>query len=93
MDEKIEKHGRLFISHEVLQQEKWMVDQVISAAMLELRKYTGYTGYLKSATKRTGDFSLVISNDKLEPALVDFIGIPSKGRAAIVQELFVYEQP
>lgn len=83
------KIGTLYISHEVLQHEKWLTDQVISAAMSQLSKYKGQDGFLKPSTVRKGDYSLLLSEGRLSPTVAIWIGIPGKARAAIVQELFV----
>jgi len=83
------KVGTLFVSNEVLQQEDWLVKQAISAAIPLLNKYKGLDGLLKPSRIRKGDFSLVIAELKAEPIIVNFIGIPGKAKAPIVQELFV----
>ena len=88
MSDEIVSVGRLFIAHEVLQNEKWIVDQVVSAAKSQLNKYKPLDGFLTPSSVRTGDFSLVLSNYKPSPIIVEFIGIPGRGRAAIIQELF-----
>lgn len=89
MDEQVLTIGTLYIAKEVLQNEKWMLDQVITASMLQMRKYLGLDGFLRPSKVRTGDFSLVIADYKVSPIVVNFIGIPGRSRTAIVQELFV----
>lgn len=89
MEEEILTLGTLYISHEVLQMDKWIRDQAISAAMIQMRKYLGLEGLLKPSKIRTGDFSLVMADLKVSPILVSFIGIPGRNRASIVQELYV----
>lgn len=89
MAEEILKLGTLYIAHEVLQHEKWIVDQAINASKSQLNKYKGLSGFLKPSPIRTGDFSLVLADYKLDPIVATFIGIPGRQRAAIVQELYV----
>ena len=88
MTEPVLTVGTLYISREVLQYEKWMVDQVISGAMSMLSKYMGLDGFLKPSVGRKGDFSLTICDLKVSPVVVVFIGVPGRSRASIVQELF-----
>lgn len=90
MNDSVLKVGTLYISREVLQHDKWMVDAAITSAMSQLNKYMGLDGYLKSSPVRRGDFSLTIADHKVSPVVVTFIGIPGKARAPIVQEMFVY---
>lgn len=81
--------GTLFISQEVLQQEKWLVDAAIQAAQLQMRKYKGLHGFLKPSPVRSGDFSLILGTYKTQPAVATWIGIPGRAKAPIIQELFV----
>lgn len=83
--------GTLWISKEVLQKEKWLIDQAISASMIQMKKYKGLHGFLKPSVIRLGDFSLVLCDYKLTPAVATFIGIPGRSRAPIVQELFIMD--
>ena len=81
--------GTLYIASEVLQQEKWIIDQVLAAAKLELRKHIPLDGYLRPTGVRSGDFALVISSTRIGASVVDFIGIPGRQRPAIVQQMYV----
>jgi len=89
MPEDVFKIGTLFISHEVLQQDKWLVEAAIGAAQIQMRKYKGLHGFLKPSPVRLGDFSLILATYKISPAVATWIGIPGKGKAPIIQELFV----
>lgn len=89
MADVVFKMGTLWISKEVLQVEKWMSDAAISAAMRQLSKYKPLHGFLSTAPPRSGDFSLILCDYKLSPAVATFIGIPGRARAPIVEELFV----
>ena len=83
------KQGTLFVSLEVLQFEKWLTDQAISAAMSVIKKYKYLDGYLTPSRVRRGDFSLILDKHKTDPVVAAFIGIPGIGKAPIVEELFV----
>lgn len=89
MVEVPKKLGTLFVSQEVLQLDKWIIDQAISAAMTQLRKYERLHGFLKPSPVRKGDFSLVLGDYKVSPIVATFIGIPGRAKAPIIQELFV----
>lgn len=89
MPEKPPPIGTLYISREVLQYEKWMVDQAIQASMIIINKYKPFDGFLKPAPIRRGDFSLIIADVKFTPFVAVFIGIPGMQKAAIVEEMFV----
>lgn len=81
--------GVLYIAHEVLQYEKWITDQAISAAMILMKKYKYLDGFLKPSPVRQGDFSLILADFKLEPVIASFIGIPGRSKSPIIEELFV----
>lgn len=83
------KVGTLFISQEVLQHEKWLIDVAIQAAQVQMRKYKGLHGFLKPSPVRVGDFSLILATYKISPAVATWIGIPGRAKAPIIQELFV----
>lgn len=83
------KVGTLFISHEVLQHEKWLIDAAITAAQVQMRKYKGLHGFLKPSPIRKGDFSLILASYKMSPAVATWIGIPGRTKPPIIQELFV----
>ncbi len=89
MADEILKVGTLFISQNVLHLEKWMQDQVISAAITQLTKYKGLDGYLKTSPVRLGDFSLLLTTQKIRPTIATFIGIPGRLRSPIIEELFI----
>ena len=89
MEEEVVTIGTLYIAKEVLQHEKWMQDQAISAANSQLTKYFGLDGFLKPSKVRLGDYSLVMADYNVKPVVVNFIGVPGRARASIVQELFV----
>lgn len=89
MADGVLKMGTLYISHEVLQHEKWMADKAISASITQLSKYMGLDGLLKPSLVRKGDYSLTILDLRVTPTIVTFIGIPSRTRAPIIQELYV----
>jgi len=89
MADEIFRMGTLWIAKEVLQQEKWMVDAVISASMSQMSKYKPLHGFLKPAQPRSGDFSLMLCDYKLTPAIATFIGIPGRSRSPIIEELYV----
>lgn len=81
--------GTLYIAKEVLQFDKWIYDQAIAAAMIQINKYKPFDGFLKPAPVRQGDFSLIIADAKLTPLIATFIGIPGRTKAPIVQEMYV----
>lgn len=81
--------GILYVSVQVLQLEKWLVDQVISAAMIQMKKYKRLDGFLTPSPVRLGDFSLILAEHRLDPIIATFIGIPGRSKAAIIEELFV----
>ena len=83
------KKGTLWISSEVLHQEKWILDQVLSTTRSLMTKYQNLDAFLSSSPVRQGDFSLIFAVSKIDPILAIFIGIPGRQRAAIVEELFV----
>lgn len=89
MADEMFKMGTLFISKEVLQLENWLQVQVITAAMSQLSKYKGQDGYLRPSPIRTGDFSLLLSRERITPVIATFIGIPGRQKNPIIQELFV----
>jgi len=89
MAEKPPPRGTLFIAKEVLQYDKWITDQAISAAMIVINKYEVLDGFLKPSPVRQGDFSLVLATHKIQPIVAAFIGIPGRSKAPIIQELFV----
>ena len=83
------KVGTLFISQEVLQHEKWLVDAAIAAAQVQMRKYKGLDGFLKPSHARVGDFSLILAAHEIAPKVATWIGIPGRTKPPIIQELFV----
>lgn len=89
MTQAPEPVGTLFVSVRVLQLEKWLVDQAISAAMMQLKKYKRLDGFLTPSPVRLGDFSLILAEHKITPIIASFIGIPGRSKAAIIEELFV----
>jgi hypothetical protein len=89
MAEQPPPRGTLYIAKEVLQFDKWMQDQVISAAMQQMNKYKYFDGFLKPSTVRHGDFSLLLADARLIPIIATFIGIPGRSRSPIIQELYV----
>jgi len=89
MADEIFKMGTLYISSDILHLDKWLQDQVIMAAMSLLTKYKGQDGYLKPSPVRLGDFSLLLSRQRITPAMAAFIGIPGRAKSPIVEELFL----
>lgn len=89
MAQELIRMGTLFIAKEVLQEEKWLIDQAISAAMAQMTKYKPLHGFLKPSGIRKGDFSLILADYKLTPAIATFIGIPGRTRSPIIEELYV----
>lgn len=89
MSAEVSKIGTLYLSREVLQFDKWLIDKAIAAAMAKLRKYIGMDGYLRPSESRKGDFSLILGFHKIEPFAAVFIGVPSRARDCIIQELYV----
>lgn len=89
MAEKPPPMGTLYIAREVLQFDKWMVDQAIASAMTLLKKYQPFDAFLRPAPIRRGDFSLIIADVKLTPFVAVFIGIPGMQKASIVEEMYV----
>lgn len=89
MAEKPPPRGTLYISREVLQYDKWMQNQTITAAMQQMNKYKYLDGFLKPSVVRHGDFSLVLADTKLIPIIATFIGIPGIARSPIIQEIYV----
>lgn len=89
MADEIFKMGTLYIGSDILHLDKWLQDQAISAATILLTKYKGQDGYLKSSTVRRGDFSLLLSRQKVTPTMAAFIGIPGIAKSPIVEELFL----
>jgi len=89
MSEDAFKMGTLYIGSEVLQYEKWMVDQAVASAINQLRKYKGTDGLLRPQPGRKGDFSLTLGKYNIAPTAVFFIGIPGRNRAPIIHELFL----
>ncbi|MBA7699120.1 hypothetical protein ES703_107806 [subsurface metagenome] len=81
--------GTLFIDRSVLLLDKWLTDQAIAAADIQMKKYKYLDGFLKPSPIRRGDFSFVLADHKVTPIVASFIGIPGIGKAAIIQELFV----
>lgn len=81
--------GTLFVAHECLQHDKWMLDQAISAALLQLNKYKGLDGFLLPSRVRKGDYSLLMAHYSPTPIVVTFLGIPGRAKAPIIQELYV----
>lgn len=81
--------GILFVSIQVLQLEKWLVDQVISASMMQMKKYKRLDGFLTPSPVRVGDFSLILAEHRLDPIIATFIGIPGMLKPPIIEELFV----
>ncbi len=81
--------GTLYIAKEVFQFEKWLSDQAIAAANIQMKKYKVLDGFLKPSPVRQGDFSLVMAIHKVDPVVAAFIGIPGRAKAPIIQELFV----
>jgi len=89
MAEEIFKLGTLYISSDILHLDKWLQDQIISAAMTLLTKYKGQDGYLKSTPVRRGDFALLLSRQRITPSMAAFIGIPGIAKPPIIEELFL----
>jgi len=89
MVEPFEKLGTLYIAHETMMFEKWMIDQAVSAALTQLKKYKGFDGFLKPSRVRSGDFSLTLARFRVEPFIVTFIGIPGRSKSPIIQELYI----
>lgn len=89
MADGVLKMGTLYISHEVMQHEKWMYDKAITASMAQLSKYMGLDGLLKPSLVRKGDYSLTILDLRVTPTIVTFIGVPGRTRSPIIQELYV----
>jgi len=91
MNEKPPPRGTLYIAKEVLQYDKWITDQAISAATILINKYENLDGFLKPSPVRQGDFSLILATHKITPIVAAFIGIPGRAKAPIIEELFIYE--
>ena len=89
MNEKPPPLGILYISQEVLQFDKWIQEQAISASMQQMKKYKYLDGLLRPSPVRLGDFSLLQANLKVSPVIASFIGIPGRLKAPIIEELFV----
>ena len=81
--------GTLFISKSVMQFDKWLTDQAIAAAEIQMKKYELLDGFLQPSPVRQGDFSLIQAVHKVDPVIASFIGIPGRQKAPIIQELFV----
>lgn len=89
MASEFDKLGTLYISQQVLQHEHWLIDQAISAAMIQMKKFRGHDGFLTPSKVRLGDYSLLMSRERINPVVATWIGIPGKAKAPIIQELFV----
>lgn len=89
MANQFDKIGVLFVSQQVLQHEKWMIDQAIAAAMVQMKQHRGLNGFLTPSTVRLGDYALLMTRERISPAVATWIGIPGKLKSPIIQELFV----
>ena len=81
--------GTLYIAKEVFHFDKWLFDQALAAANIQMKKYKTLDGFLKPSPVRLGDFSLIMAVHKIDPIVASFIGIPGRQKAPIIQELFV----
>lgn len=89
MSNEMFQTGTLWISQAVLHRPKQESDAAISAAKQMMAKYKGLHGFLKTSPVRSGDFSLVLADYRITPAVAVFIGVPGRGKPPIIEELFV----
>jgi len=78
----------IFIDHRIWFSDSWVIEQLLNTMTGQLLGHEGLSAFVRPTGERSNDFTVTWFAWKPDPIALQLIGIPGKGKVAIIQTVF-----